>query len=53
MKILIMLLVVCPNIYTFSYARYAWKSKNPAGAAGTLILMLAALLLPFFILVFR
>lgn len=28
MKILIMLLVICPNIYTFSYARYAWESKT-------------------------
>ncbi|HEY9059289.1 MULTISPECIES: hypothetical protein [Oscillospiraceae] len=53
MKILIMLLVICPNIYTFSYARYAWESKNKAGAAGILILMLAALLLPFFIIVLR
>jgi hypothetical protein len=52
MKVLIMLLVVCVNIYTFNYVRYAWKSKNPASAAGILILMLAALLLPFFILVF-
>ena len=51
MKVLIMLLVVCVNIYTFNYARYAWKSKNLASAAGILILMLAALLLPFFILV--
>lgn len=52
MKYLIMMLVVCPNIYTFNYARYAWKSKNPAGAAGIFLLMLAALLLPFFMLVF-
>lgn len=53
MKVLIILLVVCPNIYAFSYAWYAWKSKNLAGAAGILILMLAALLLPFFLLLWN
>jgi hydrogenase-4 membrane subunit HyfE len=51
MNIIVMVLAICPVIYTFSYAKYNWSKKNWAGATGALILAFAAVLLPLFLVI--
>lgn len=50
MKYLIILFLVALFIYMFSFARYNWAKKNRLAAIGSLIIGLAAILLPLYII---
>lgn len=52
MEYLIIVFLVALLIYMFSFARYNWGNKNRLAAIGSLIIGIAAALLPLYIIFF-
>ncbi|TYQ16363.1 UNVERIFIED_CONTAM: hypothetical protein Cloal_2894 [Acetivibrio alkalicellulosi] len=52
-KYLVLILILIPLFYTFSYAKYCLKNNNIAPLVGATIIILASLFFPIFVLFFR
>lgn len=53
MKYAVILFILVPSIYTFSYAKHSWKNKNKLAAIGAVLLATASIAIPLATLVFR
>ncbi|NLI61235.1 MAG: hypothetical protein GX375_07390 [Clostridiales bacterium] len=50
MKYIILTPVLYAFIYLLSFTKYNWDNRNKMAAIGTVIIAIAALVMPFFIL---
>lgn len=53
MNYIVILFLLIMAIYPLSYAKYNWKKKNKLGAVGMVLLVLASIVLPAFLLFIR
>ncbi len=53
MKYPIIILILIILIYPLSFAMYNWNNDNKTAAIGTVLITLASLILPFYILFLR
>lgn len=53
MKYIVILLLVVVAIHPLSYAKYNWGKKNKIGAIGSILLALAAVIIPAVLLILR
>ncbi len=50
MQYIVMILPLFVSIYLLSFAKYNWNSKNKKAAIGSVIIAIAAFVMPLFIL---
>lgn|GEM_PF-3050828 len=44
----LLLFIIIPAIYAFSFAKYTWKEKNKIGSAGVLLITVISVALSFY-----
>ncbi|MCX8130281.1 MAG: hypothetical protein N3I35_09305 [Clostridia bacterium] len=52
MKYIVIITIIIPSLYLFSYAKYVWKNSKRA-SIGAVIMALASIGLPVSVILFR
>jgi len=53
MRYIIIIVIIPPSLYTFSFARYSWKKKEKLAALGAVILGTVAIVFPVLTLLIK
>jgi hypothetical protein len=53
MKWLIIILILLPALYTFSFAKFSWNNNNKAAAWGAALLAIISIALPAVLLIIK
>lgn len=53
MKWLVIILILFPALYTFSFVRFSWNNNNKAAAWGAALLAIVSIALPVVLLIIK